>query len=419
MKHLIDKIEQICNNISQITFDGKQKTKFIATENIAFTLLDEYAILYEELISDILSEADNSEKFSEKYIDKKLQSFIAILIKEKADRNIIEKNLKIFLNELQNFNTKYRVIVPLIGIQMTPDVFSAGEIRLLKGTQSTLDTIFSEVKEIILSTRNTDEEKEMMIKSQEAEFKQNLLNKVLADYSVVAEPTMAKDRAIIETRRVIDVFRFSIPFLYHDSHRVNLSIFGELSKQVRYIPILSEDKKGFTIESDAVGLLYNYELSAQNIEVLEKIGALKILDLLKRKFISLNDFEKVLLRTIHWYATHTIQEELENKLLNLITSLETLLTPRDNNPIGTAIAEGTAILVTEGVDNRRKLKKRMQELYRLRSAVSHGGKKSVNETDIIELRWIVSNLIVTLIHKLSEFNSQKDLLDWIEEQKLS
>jgi hypothetical protein len=149
------------------------------------------------------------------------------------------------------------------------------------------------------------------------------------------------------------------------------------------------------------------------------MGALKVFELLKKNYSVQNDFERTLLRTIHWYATHTIQEELENKLLNLITSLETLLTPRDNNPIGTAIAEGTAILITEGVENRRSLKKRIQELYRLRSAVSHGGKKTVSEKDIVELRWIVSNLIVVLIQKLSEYKTQKELLDWIEEQKFS
>ena len=46
------------------------------------------------------------------------------------------------------------------------------------------------------------------------------------------------------------------------------------------------------------------------------------------------------MRTIYWYANSQRQFEIENQLLNLIISLETLLTPRDGNPIGTAIAEG-------------------------------------------------------------------------------
>ena len=70
------------------------------------------------------------------------------------------------------------------------------------------------------------------------------------------------------------------------------------------------------------------------------------------------------------------------------------------------------------VENRKKLKKRIQELYRLRSAVSHGGKKNVYEADVTELQVIVGGLIMNLIDKLNDFNDHKALFDWIESQKL-
>ena len=71
------------------------------------------------------------------------------------------------------------------------------------------------------------------------------------------------------------------------------------------------------------------------------------------------------------------------------------------------------------MENRKVLKKRVQDLYSLRSAVSHGGRKEILESDVKELNKIVRMLIMIMIKRKDEFKSQKELLSWIEEQKLS
>jgi hypothetical protein len=43
----------------------------------------------------------------------------------------------------------------------------------------------------------------------------------------------------------------------------------------------------------------------------------------------------------------------------------------------------------------------------------------VSDGDILDLKIIVGSIITILLERLSEFNSQKDLLDWIENQKFS
>ena len=129
-------------------------------------------------------------------------------------------------------------------------------------------------------------------------------------------------------------------------------------------------------------------------------------------------FEQTLLRGLHWFSSAETQEEPENRLLNLITCIETCLTPRDGNPITTAIAEGAAIIIAHDLAGRRHLKKRIQELYRRRSAISHGGQTALLDSEWTELRHIAGALLVTLIKRKEEFASQRDLLEWIETKKL-
>jgi hypothetical protein len=99
--------------------------------------------------------------------------------------------------------------------------------------------------------------------------------------------------------------------------------------------------------------------------------------------------------------------------------LETFLTPRDGNPIGTAISEGAALLLETTLEERRRMKNRFHELYRLRSGVSHGGEKSISDDAIKELREIVRRLVASMIEFLDKMTSQKDLLQYIEDLKLS
>ena len=150
---------------------------------------------------------------------------------------------------------------------------------------------------------------------------------------------------------------------------------------------------------------------------MERIGVFRFSQILNKSDSSLTDFEKTMLRSLHWFANSLRQDESENAFLNLITSLEALLTPRDGNPIGTAIAEGCAFLLSKDIQSRKRVKRKIKELYGFRSGVSHGGKKAISDADLIELRAYWMAILSKLSDRVGEWNSQKDFLDWIEDQK--
>jgi hypothetical protein len=217
----------------------------------------------------------------------------------------------------------------------------------------------------------------------------------------------------------MDIFRYASSVLY-PQHEVGArplpGLLGEVMTIPRISPAISGDGQ-YAVSSRLIGSPMKLELTQQNIENMKKVGVFDLADLLKKKARDLNDFEEALLRGVHWFGNSQAQAEPENRLLSLVTCLEAYLTPKDGSPIGAAIGEGTALLVAEGVENRKQVKKFVRDRYRERSAVSHGGKTSVPEIYLGRLERLARNLTTQLIKWKDRFQSRSDLLDWVESKK--
>ena len=75
--------------------------------------------------------------------------------------------------------------------------------------------------------------------------------------------------------------------------------------------------------------------------------------------------------------------------------------------------------MSDNREGRKNIISLVREYYGKRSGVAHGGKKSISDTDLYTLINIVGTTIKVSIEKLSEFDSQKQLMGWIEDMKLS
>ena len=191
----------------------------------------------------------------------------------------------------------------------------------------------------------------MFFEQEKESINKFLRNKVCAVITLTAEPDRALEIAETEAQRTIELLRYAIPAIYSADKRVIIGLQGEYSWQTRYVPIIAADGSSFNCRDQVVGPLFHFELSTTNIEHMRKIGVFTLGDLLEKG--KLNNFEETLLQGIEWFSRSQIQSELKNKLLNLITVLETFLTPGGNDPIQKSIAEGIAILLENDVLRRK------------------------------------------------------------------
>jgi hypothetical protein len=392
--------------------------RYILSDGIAFELSNELVDLFEEIVQIILKQQDWNEKFSEKYIETGVQSLIAKALRD-GTLQTIPIHLSDFESSLNQYNKKQTVYVPIHGILMSIPSLTIGNINLKLIGNIEFTQLLERIENIVHSLKATQEEREAFLNMERLMLEKNIRGHVCAEFTVIAEPTRAQERAEEEARRVLDLLRYSIHFLYSDSFQVYVGLQGEVIYTPRVVPVISADGRSFSIQQSISGSLHPFEINQPNIDRMDKIGVFKLSKLLTKKDRALTDFERTILRSVHWFASAQVQQEPENKFVNLITCLESFLTPRDGNPIGTAIAEAVAILLADTVDKRKRLKKKMLELYRLRSAVSHGGQKAILDSQLHILKTIAGLFLMLMIENIDGYQSREDLLDWIESKKLS
>ncbi len=286
------------------------------------------------------------------------------------DTSRLDEYLPEFLDGFVKAIENQTVFVPVFGISMTIESWRIGRAQLVNVTEGLLERWCSGMNEVT-----------------SAMFQQGVRPGVYVMCEVEAEADRAKELAFDETLRVIDLLRFSVS-LRQECARGRIVIAPEeeinLQPENRQICIIPRGFRTIEVHWRATHLDHvDWEITPDLIKALDQLGFDRLLSVLSKPYADVSEFEKAVIRAVHWFSNYQFQFESENKLLSLITALESLLTPKDGNPIGTAIAEAVAIICSDELAARKRIKARFKDLYRNRSAVSHGGHKSVMDSDLV------------------------------------
>ncbi len=363
------------------------------------------AAAFQELSGSFYEESGWGDKYSEGYVSELLRKVLAELYNSNTSATAETAVAKHFADH-QKYLKLHSVLVPLMGIALHVPSLKLGRVTIINPSEA-------ELARRLGKNAVTNPGRHIL---------KTLTGNVLAEFEAVAEPIRAKEMAVEETRRALEVLRYAIPFVFQDGYKdlgLNVSIAGDFPEtdcMTFIMPSADDNSMTFTSESNRPAIPLH--INEENLSKLKECGALEVAELLEKPPGTLTDIERVVLRGLHWFGNALCHGEAENELLSLTTCLETFLTPKDGNPIGTAIAEGVAILLVSRLDDRKKMKKRVKDLYGKRSGVSHGGEKAVLESDLVELRDIAKRLIHKVITLRGKVTSQKALLEMIEDAKL-
>ncbi len=417
-----EQINQLMKDYASLSERPFRLFRLMSAESISFALVDNMINDYEKLLERLLQREGWgwSEKFSEEYLGTAIKRILATFIKE-GQTESAGRLFDQLSEEFDIYSQKYVVYVPLAGINLHTDSFSMGNIVFRKMTNAYVDDLFEKMKSITMLTLSPLEVKE----AHNAWTKQRLeglKGTICAEFYAVAEPQRARERAEEEVRHVLDLLRYAISVLTLRGLNIAVGLQGEVVNVIRTTPTLSLDEQSYELPSSYKGPLQPFELSPENIQKMVQIGIFKVANVLKLPG-KMTDFEKTLLRGIHWFAISQAQFDKENEFLNLMTCLETFLTSSGaaliSPSLANQVAEGAARLLTTELENRKALKKRIQSLYGIRSGVSHGGQKAILETDLEDLRNIAKELIFQMIERKDEFPTHKALLKWLDERRLA
>jgi hypothetical protein len=381
-------------------------------DEVVYSLPVEHHSAFNDIARQLLNDKNRTEKFSEEYVTKKIKTIFASLLKNEEIN--VEDQISKFVAELDGYETKQTVLVPVIGIRLHEDL-KVGSVTFLMPSAERIETIKKSLQEVINKYNKTEVKQKEVFDMFYSEMEEQLFKFTISEFSVIAEPDRAYERAKEETRRALEIIRFASKAHYPMSEDIRIGLKGEPGFGARRSFIISD--RNLNSKGDNEGALRHLEMSKEVMRSMDKLGFSKLSGILAKP--SPTNYEEVLLRAVHWFSSALQQQELENAFLCLIIALETIFTAERGNPITNTVAEGVALVLGHDFQSRKDIKKTIKDHYGMRSGVSHGGKKAILDSDYYTLMNMVGSIIAKLTDKTNTFSSQKEFSEWIEELKLS
>ena len=161
----------------------------------------------------------------------------------------------------------------------------------------------------------------------------------------------------------------------------------------------------------------HWKLDQKKIIKIRKIGLDKISMLLASD--SLGEFEKSVLNSILLYSKSAFTSDPVEKVVYILSSLESILLKNKNEPIQQNLGERVAVFTAQKLEDRKAIIKTIKSIYGVRSRYLHHGHTS-SELELISrfMRhiWI---FFIQLLENVDRFHTQEEFVNAIDDKKLS
>jgi hypothetical protein len=312
--------------------------------------------------------------------------------------------LECLSESLDAYDERRTVYLALNGVEMTDvDELRFGEVVLKKMTEAQ--------KAQIVGNLGAEEDKE--------KFLSRVRVVPFAEMEVSAEPVKAWDIAVDRLRDVLDLLRYSMPFLSEEDLDPDINLLG-LSRSSPPLVAVHGDKV-----EDLFGSLRDLptslRISREAVRKMEDAGFFEAAGFAGKE--EKTQLERKVLRAVRWASDSQGQREPDNKILGLVIALECLLPSARPGGAGSSwTAEGAALLLGPDLSTRKGIRNKILGLYRKRNNIVHGGEREeITADDVVWLRKTVHGLIRTIIKRRSEFESPDGdytIATWLEDRKL-
>jgi hypothetical protein len=371
---------------------------------------DQYKALIDKLLRSGLDA-----RLSRSYVEAKVSTLVGELAVQQSEEKA-ETGLRQLWQDSDSAPC-YSVIVPLSGFDVPDAPLEVGKVRIRFLDGPDCDDLIGTISTIIDGTAHPEGEKGPMKALIAGPLKTHLAGQVVAESSVVAEAVRAREIAEEETRKALDVIRYTLAAVVPRGMRVEIGLMHEVYGGPKLTPLIERDGKSFTLHVERVGPLMLFKLDKETVDTMQDLGLLQMGQILGKK--APTALELSLIRSLRWFGVMTGQGDAGHRLVAGMVCLETLLAPGDREPISNYVAESAALLLGNGSSGKRQVKKRVKELYGIRSAIAHGASKPPGERDVDDLTAICGEVIQRLLPLLSELKSSKDVYERLENLKFA
>lgn len=364
-----------------------------------FLLSPEGLVRRLDLIRRALRYGDWSDKFSPSYLAARLRDIIEIHALEGADA--ARSAFRSLVGELDAYAEQHTVFLPIFGISV-PDApaRTLGGIILHQSNAAFLERLAAgDFVPVPYLTRQTDAE-------------------VWAEIRVAAEPTHAVTRAEERCGPVIDILRYWMACMTKHGTSCAIGLQGDVVTTERPRIVVNDSSGARRFDPHHSRRIPGFPLSQEVLDKLREAQLDVLAPLLDKPAKTHTAFQKLLLHAIHIYGSSRVQAAASDRFLNLVRCLETFLSAGDGN-ITQNVAEGVVMFFAVPVAERVRLKKELQQHYKTRSKLSHGEHVEILGDDLYQLDDLVRSFLFAMVDCRDRFQSKKDLLGFLEAQRLA
>jgi hypothetical protein len=235
-----------------------------------------------------------------------------------------------------------------------------------------------------------------------------------------AEQILAVEVAHQRATESLELLRFFSPANFEPGMFSHCSVFGtEYVSRPSYLLI----RAGLIISSGSTDVNIRWQhpwrISKKLKDEFDKNGLNTLVSIAKLDAETRSDLQHTIMRCIKLYSKVSLSQELGEKLLYAVVSLESLLLKNGSEPLQKNISERMALLIGRSLAERRSIIRDYKVGYKLRSALVHHGKE-VPDAQLV--RPFLRNTWYTLsqiIQWHENFLTTEELINHIDEMKFS
>jgi hypothetical protein len=265
---------------------------------------------------------------------------------------------------------------------------------------------------------NPDEEVRKSATTFFDEFRKEYQGYVVVETHLTCEPNFANDLAINIASRVTDLLGiYSGAVLMPDVKCVSKIKGTENLGQ--YTTVTKAQDGGLSIQKGILdrASARHWHISRLDLEEYSRCGLGMVSQIATKE--KRTDFESTVLNMAFLYSKAAFTSDPMEKLVHMLSALESTLLRNESEPIQQNLAERLAFFTSHELSERKTIIKNVRHVYGLRSKYLHHGHSSgdLEEMSTFFVRvWI---FYVQLVVNSGRFNSKSEFLDAIDDHKLT
>ncbi|MBW3521834.1 HEPN domain-containing protein [Chryseobacterium sp. NKUCC03_KSP] len=248
--------------------------------------------------------------------------------------------------------------------------------------------------------------------NREQEYYEDFRGNVLVSTLVKAEKQKAQEIAFEKCSLAVDCLKLFFDIIIFPEERLSFDIDSRTKESDENEVIFFENSDRSKISINNFRIPTHQNINKQQFDIFEKRGISKFNLFLKQidEKENLTELDLTIVNSIKLFAKALYQNNLNQRVVELFTQLESLVLSDSNEPILNSLTKYISKLVTKNVEERKFIITLLKEMYGIRSSyVHHAKQREINIQNLSKFQYYIHNLITILI-ELSTSHITKDTI---------